>query len=200
MSQKIAKRQSNIVRTLEKFALSGFVVCSFLAYGLHERFSTAGAVADAIPPTQAPTADQPAAQAAPQTGAQTSAQSSAQSAPQPTQKPAPTPTNVPPTQAPKVQGMYKDGSYTGPIANTFYGPVQVRATVQNGKLQSVQFLQYPSDRRTSQRINQQVMPWLQSEAVQAQNANVDIITGATLTSEAFVQSLQAALSNARTGL
>jgi uncharacterized protein with FMN-binding domain len=64
----------------------------------------------------------------------------------------------------------------------------------------VTFLQYPNDRRTSVRINQQVMPWLQSEAVQAQNANVDIITGATLTSEAFAQSLQAALSNARSGL
>jgi uncharacterized protein with FMN-binding domain len=69
--------------------------------------------------------------------------------------------------------------------------------VQNGKIADVQFLQYPHDRRTSQRINSSVMPYLQTEAIQAQSANVDLITGATLTSEAFAESLQAALSGAR---
>ncbi|HTP11237.1 MAG TPA: FMN-binding protein [Anaerolineae bacterium] len=44
------------------------------------------------------------------------------------------------------------------------------------------------------------MPYLQSEAIQAQSANVDLISGATLTSEAFAESLQAALDNARNGM
>jgi uncharacterized protein with FMN-binding domain len=94
-------------------------------------------------------------------------------------------------------GQYKDGEYTGPGVDAYWGQVQVKAIVQNGQITDVQFLQYPSDRRTSQRINSIVMPYLQSEAIQAQNANVDVISGATLTSEAFVQSLQAALAGAR---
>ncbi|HLY27847.1 MAG TPA: FMN-binding protein [Aggregatilineales bacterium] len=94
-------------------------------------------------------------------------------------------------------GQYRDGQYTGSIADAFYGNVQVKATIQGGKLSGVQFLSYPNDRRTSQEINSQAMPWLQSEAIQAQSAQVDLISGATLTSEAFVQSLQAALNQAR---
>lgn len=75
--------------------------------------------------------------------------------------------------------------------------MQVKATIQNGKIAAVQFLQYPSDRRTSQRINLQVMPYLQTEAIKAQNANVDVISGATLTSQAFIRSLQSALNTAK---
>jgi uncharacterized protein with FMN-binding domain len=60
----------------------------------------------------------------------------------------------------------------------------------------VQFLQYPSDRRTSQRINSIAMPYLRQEAIQAQSAQVDIISGATLTSEGFQASLQSALQAA----
>jgi uncharacterized protein with FMN-binding domain len=74
--------------------------------------------------------------------------------------------------------------------------VQVQATVQNGKIADVQFLQYPSDRRTSQQINAFAMPYLQQEAIQAQSANVNIISGATLTSEGFAMSLQSALASA----
>lgn len=196
MSQKMPRRQSNIVRTVEKFALSTFVVFSFLAYGLHERLTNSGAEANAVPSAPNATTGEPTAPPV----AQAAAQPTSQPASQPTSRPAASPTSVPATQARQAQGQYKDGSYTGPVANTFYGPVQVQAIVQNGKLQNVQFLEYPNDRRTSVRINTQVMPWLQSEAVQAQNANVDIITGATLTSEAFIQSLQSALSKARTGL
>ncbi len=74
--------------------------------------------------------------------------------------------------------------------------MEVQATVQSGKLASVQFLQYPNDRRTSQQINSIAMPYLQQEAIQVQSANVDIISGATLTSEGFQMSLQSALQGA----
>jgi len=94
-------------------------------------------------------------------------------------------------------GLYKNGTYTGPTVDAFYGLVQVQVLIQNGKIANVQFLQYPNDRRTSVEINTQVMPWLTQEAIQADSANVDIITGATLTSEAFATSLQAALQSAR---
>jgi uncharacterized protein with FMN-binding domain len=78
-----------------------------------------------------------------------------------------------------------------------YGTVQVKAVIQNGRLTDVQFLSQPGDRRQSQYINAQATPILRQEAIQAQSANVQAISGATLTSQAFVQSLQSALSQAK---
>ena len=91
---------------------------------------------------------------------------------------------------------YKDGTYTGPVADAYFGNIQVKAVVSGGKLSDVQFLQYPNDRGNSIRISQQSMPILKSEAIKAQSAGVDIISGATQTSEAFKQSLAAALAKA----
>ena len=108
----------------------------------------------------------------------------------------PTATPVPPTATPQNQGQYRDGVYTGPTVDAFYGLVQVQATVQGGKLTDVSFLDYPHDRRTSQMINSQAMPWLKQEAIQAQSAYINIISGATLTSQAFAQSLYTALNQA----
>lgn len=91
---------------------------------------------------------------------------------------------------------YKDGEYTGSVADAFYGPLQVKAIISGGKLVDVQFLQYPNDRPTSTQISNASMPVLKQEAIKAQNAKVDIVTGATQTSEAFVQTLQSALDKA----
>ena len=93
--------------------------------------------------------------------------------------------------------LYKDGSYTGSQADAQWGYIQVKATIQNGKLTNVQFLQYPSDRNRSVEINNYADPQLASEAIQAQSANVDVITGATDSSDAFIQSLSDALSQAK---
>jgi uncharacterized protein with FMN-binding domain len=94
-------------------------------------------------------------------------------------------------------GAYKDGTYTGSGADAFYGTIQVQATISNGKLTDVQFLQYPNDRDDSVQINQQAMPQLKQEAIQAQSANVDIVSGATDSSHAFMQSLANALAQAK---
>jgi uncharacterized protein with FMN-binding domain len=93
--------------------------------------------------------------------------------------------------------LYKDGSYTGSIADAQWGVVQVKAVIKNGKITDVQFLQYPNDRNRSIYINSYADPQLSSEAIQAQSANVDIVTGATDSSEAFIQSLSDALSRAQ---
>ncbi len=61
----------------------------------------------------------------------------------------------------------------------------------------MQFLQYPDTHSTSVYINQQAMPYLQQEAIQAQSANVNIVSGATDTSIAFQQSLASALAQAK---
>ncbi len=91
---------------------------------------------------------------------------------------------------------YKDGSYTGPVVNVYYGNVQVAATVSGGKITGVKFLQYPHDNPNSTYINSQARPYLKQETLAAQSAHVNIITGATFTSEGFIQSLTSALSKA----
>jgi uncharacterized protein with FMN-binding domain len=108
-----------------------------------------------------------------------------------------TPTTTSPSTAPTTTSAYKDGQYTGTAADAYYGYIQVQATVQGGKLTDVQFLQYPNDRRNSVEINSQAMPQLKQEAIQAQSAHVNTITGATDTSQAFVESLSAALTAAK---
>ncbi len=91
---------------------------------------------------------------------------------------------------------YKDGTYNGSVADAYYGQVQVAVTVSGGKVTNVKFLQYPNSHSTSVYINQQAMPYLKQEAIQSQNSNVQIISGATFTSQAFIQSLSNALSKA----
>lgn len=93
-------------------------------------------------------------------------------------------------------GKYKDGTYTGSVADAYYGYVQVQAVISQGKITDVKFLQHPSDNRTSQSINNQAMPYLTQEAIQAQSAQVNTISGASATSGAFKQSLQSALAQA----
>jgi uncharacterized protein with FMN-binding domain len=96
-----------------------------------------------------------------------------------------------------ANALYKDGQYDGRIADAYYGNVQVRAIIQGGKLTDVQFLSYPNDRNQSIEINSHALPILKSEAIKAQSAQVDIVSGATNTSNAFINSLSSALSQAK---
>lgn len=110
-----------------------------------------------------------------------------------TTRPTSTPTVNPTPRA----SQYKDGTFTGAVADAFYGNVQIQAVVNGGKITQVKFLQYPNDQRTSESINIQAMPLLQSEAITAQSEKVSGVSGASATSQAFVQSLGSALTQAR---
>ena len=101
------------------------------------------------------------------------------------------------SNSPATASLYKDGTYTGSAADALYGNIQVQAIISGGKITNVTFLQYPNDRDDSIRINQQADPELTQEAIQAQSANVDIVSGATDTSDAFIQSLTSALNQAK---
>jgi uncharacterized protein with FMN-binding domain len=92
--------------------------------------------------------------------------------------------------------VYSDGEYFGSRVNAYYGIVRVRAVIQDDQIVDVQFLEFPQDRRLSRRINSIATPRLTQEAISAQSARVHIVTGATLTSLAFMQSLQSALQDA----
>ena len=116
------------------------------------------------------------------------------SAPTPVTTPIPTPA---PVVTPKTIGQYVDGTYTGSAADAYYGTVQVQVTVSGGKMTDVTFLQHPGGRSTSVYINSQAMPILTSEAIAAQNSQVDSVSGASDTSAAFKESLASALSQAK---
>ncbi|HWD63209.1 MAG TPA: FMN-binding protein [Humibacter sp.] len=91
----------------------------------------------------------------------------------------------------------KDGSYTGQAVDTRYGPVQVQVTVSGGKITRVSVPQYPTESFRDQQINQQAVPTLVSETLSAQSAKIDMVSGATYTSDGYLQSLQSALDGAR---
>ena len=90
-------------------------------------------------------------------------------------------------------------TYTGPVVQTRWGPVQVKITVQGGKITKVTILQQPSGNGRDAQINGQALPILIDETVTAQSANIDMVSGATVTSDGYVRSLQAALDEAASG-
>ena len=85
---------------------------------------------------------------------------------------------------------------TGPVVSTRWGAVQVEITVENGQLADVAALQLPDGDRRSASISSQVEPTLRSQALSAQSAAIDGVSGATYTSDAYGRSLQAALDTA----
>jgi len=184
---------NSLWKIVRKVFISTFVIITFLSYALHERLQavTTNQVAQADPPSAPPT--QPAVAAVPPQSNDPNP-TSQPSVFQPQQPVLPTPL---PTDPPTTQGQYKNGEYVGAEVDAFYGLVQVKATIQNGQIASVDFVEFPTDRRTSRQINSQAVPWLKTEALQAQSAHVNIISGATLTSEAFIMSLQSALNSAK---
>ncbi len=69
-------------------------------------------------------------------------------------------------------------------------------TLQGSRIVDVTALQMPTDRQRSAEISQAVAPMLQQEVLQAQSAQIDIVSGASYTSQAYAQSLQSALDQA----
>ncbi|MFI5265168.1 MAG: FMN-binding protein [Candidatus Levyibacteriota bacterium] len=175
---------------MKKYFLATITIIAFIYYSLYQR-----AFGTQAPPIVAPP-------------------NSSGNIPSPTVTPTVTPTSTPlpsnssttnvptaipdtPTPTSKPNSLYKDGTFTGDPADAFYGTIQVQAVISGGKITDVKFLQAPSDRSTSIYINSQADPMLTQEAITAQSAQVDIISGATASSQAFVQSLQSALDKAK---
>lgn len=172
---------------MKKYFVSTITIIAFIYYSLYQRAFGAQTVPVAPPKTGG---NIPFATVTPQDT--------------PTSVPLPgnatgAPTAIPVTPAPtsKSNSLYKDGTFIGDSADAFYGLIQVQAVISGGKITDVKFLQAPSDRSRSIDINSQADPMLTQEAIQVQSAQVDIISGATDSSNAFIQSLQSALSKAK---
>ena len=87
----------------------------------------------------------------------------------------------------------------GTVESTRWGPVQVRAVISDGRLTDVVVLQYPQSNGRDLQINSRALPELRSRVLAAQSADVDMVTGATVTSVGYLDSLQAALDMAHFG-
>jgi uncharacterized protein with FMN-binding domain len=85
---------------------------------------------------------------------------------------------------------------TGDVAQTRWGPVQVQISVAGGRITDVSVVQYPNNNPRDQEINAYALPILVQETTSAQSAKIDMVSGATVTSEGYLQSLQSALDQA----
>jgi uncharacterized protein with FMN-binding domain len=189
---------------MRKFLLSALVIVGFIGYVFYIRSKGVAPLpviaSKTLPsskitmnPTTTPVPTNTPVPPTPTSSIQQAQPSASQATPIPTATPQP----IIPTVTPQPSSQYKDGTFTGSVADAFYGNIQVQATISGGKITNVQFLQFPNDNGTSQYINQQADPMLAQEAIQSQSANVAVVSGATDSSQAFIQSMSDALSQAK---
>jgi uncharacterized protein with FMN-binding domain len=88
------------------------------------------------------------------------------------------------------------GTYKGSAVQTRFGPVQVQITVANGKITDVTALQLTNTDGKSIQISNRAAPLLKSKVLAAQSADIQTVSGATITSDAYLTSLQAAIDAA----
>ena len=80
----------------------------------------------------------------------------------------------------------------GAVENTRYGPVQVEVTFTGTQITAVTTLQSPTGGRSDE-INSYATPQLAQEVMSSQSANIDTVSGATYTSDAYKRSVQSAI-------
>ena len=115
-----------------------------------------------------------------------------------TQEPIGTSTSTSPA-SPSSTGTATTASatVTGDVVQTQWGPVQVQITTDgSGTITDVEVIQYPSGNHEDEQINSYALPQLVQETLDAQSADIDMVSGATVTSEGYLQSLQSALDQA----
>lgn len=94
-------------------------------------------------------------------------------------------------------GPAATGTFAGNNVLTKFGDVRVAITVRRGRITDVQYLKLPFDRQRSAYISQQAAPILRQEVLAAQTAHIDILSGATYTSDAWASSVASAIARAR---
>lgn len=92
-----------------------------------------------------------------------------------------------------TQPRLADGTATGPLIETFYGPVQIRVTVAAGTMTEIVEIKLPFEHEHSRWITANLVPQLRQRVLTAQSADVDVVSGATYTGQGYLTSLQGAL-------
>jgi uncharacterized protein with FMN-binding domain len=108
---------------------------------------------------------------------------------------ATTPSSTP-SASPSSASSTSTKTVTGDAVDTRWGPVQVQITVQNGTITAVNAVEYPQNNSRDEQINAYAIPQLNQEALSAKSASIDMVSGATYTSEGYLGSLQSALDKA----
>lgn len=111
----------------------------------------------------------------------------------------PNPVTAEPSGSPTRSSTARSTTVNGTVAQTRWGPVQVQVTIIDKKITEVRALQHPTGNSRDERINADALPQLRQQVLQAQNAHIDGVSGATVTSDGYRQSLQAALDAAHFG-
>lgn len=88
------------------------------------------------------------------------------------------------------------GTFTGDSVMTRWGLVQVAITVKDGRITKSEVVQVPWDNPRDQQINSYAVPILNQEVVTAQSSQIDMVSGATVTSDGYISSLQSAIDQA----
>lgn len=114
---------------------------------------------------------------------------------QPTTQASTQPSTQASSQAAQTQTA-TTSSVTGDVAQTQWGPVQVKLTMTGSTITSVDVVEYPNGNGRDAEINAYALPRLVQETISAQSASIDMISGATVTSDGYIQSLQSALDKA----
>ncbi|MEJ3404368.1 FMN-binding protein [Rathayibacter sp. YIM 133350] len=168
--------------------ISGVASAAVLGWGWqagHTEAAASGATTLSAPAPVSPDATTPAA-----------ASPSATDAPATPTPAEPTPADPTPAEPTPAAATAASGTFDGTAVETRFGTVQVRVSVSDGSITDVTALHLTDRESRSVAISNQAAPILRSEVMQAQSASVDTVSGATYTSEAYLQSLQSALDAA----
>lgn len=103
----------------------------------------------------------------------------------------------PPAPPPKRPAARDERVVAGPVFTTPFSAIQVGVVMTGGKLTEVKTLILTGDGAYTQKLNARAEPILRRRALEAQNADFDVVSGATYTSESYQESLQAAIDKAR---
>ena len=154
--------------------------------------AAAGVVSSPAGGSAAPTTAVPPTTAAPPGPDPTSAGPAA-GPPAPGHVPA---THAPTTPVPTTAAPSKDMLVNGQAYQTRWGVVQVQVTIRNGHIADVTPLSLTAGNRHDQAVNAYAVPILRQQAIDTNSANLDTISGATITSTGYIMSLQSALDAA----
>jgi uncharacterized protein with FMN-binding domain len=106
---------------------------------------------------------------------------------------APTPDATGAASPTATRPRLTDGTATGSLIQTMYGPVQIRVTVAAGTITEIAEIKLPFEHEHSRWIRANLVPQLRQRVLTAQSADVDVVSGATYTGQGYLTSLQGAL-------
>jgi uncharacterized protein with FMN-binding domain len=169
-------------------------VAALLSFKTHSVADASAAVTGGA--TSPSAASTPAAASSPTIASKHKTGSQQKSTSSPTAASSPRAASSPTAASSPASGSTTTRTVTGTVANTPYGPMQVQLVLTGKQITKVNVLQHTDDGSMSVQIDSFALPKLTSETLTAQSARIDAVSGATYTSQGYMQSLQSAVDGA----